>query len=246
MPNPLKRMSLASQAVTALIQLIEERGLKENDVLPPTSELADSLDVSRTVVREAIAELAGLGLVDRRQGRETVITLPNSPQLEQLLHLRFVLQGHDYENLQDFREIVEVGSARLAAAHATDANIEALELRLAAITTAASEDEMHEKDQAFHTELARASGNDMVVLTLDGITPLLFNLRRRAWQGWARSGQGVDPIIKAHAVILDRIRAHDVEGAADAMSAHLAQARHGLQLLPRGTQMDAAHGSAHA
>ena len=61
------RSTLTDQTVEALLALIEERGLKENDVLPSTSDLATSLGVSRTTIREGIAQLAGQGLFDRRQ-----------------------------------------------------------------------------------------------------------------------------------------------------------------------------------
>jgi DNA-binding FadR family transcriptional regulator len=209
-------------AVGALLQLIEERGLKEGDALPSTAELAEALDVSRTVVREAIAELAGQGLFKRRQGRETVITLPSAEQLERLLYLRFVLRQSDFQDLQDFREVLEVGSARLAAERATAADIKNMEQRLVALRDAKTDVDRHHADQAFHREVATAANNEMVLLSLDGITPLLFQLRRRAWSGWSKAGKGADPIVEAHALILEKIRAHDPEGAAAAMKAHLA------------------------
>jgi DNA-binding GntR family transcriptional regulator len=72
----------------------------------------------------------------------------------------------------------------------------------------------------------------MLLLTLEGITPLMFDLRRRAWAGWAASGHGVEPLVEAHAAILERIRMRDSEGAATAMTEHLAQARIGLLVPP--------------
>jgi DNA-binding GntR family transcriptional regulator len=68
----------------------------------------------------------------------------------------------------------------------------------------------------------------MLQLTLDGITPLLIELRRRAWAGWTRSGKGVTPLLDAHAAIFDRIAAHDIDGAGAAMHDHLLQAYEGL------------------
>lgn len=229
MDMSLQRVSLADMAVDALIRLIEERGLKENDALPATAELAEALDVSRTVVREAIAELAGQGLLQRRQGRETLVTLPDSTQLERLLRFRFAVQGADFASLQEYREVVEVGAARLAAERATPEDIDALRERLVALQSARTHDSRHEADQLFHRAIAIAAHNDMVLLTIDGITPLLFQLRQHAWSGWERSGRGVEPIVEAHATILERIEAHDVDGAARAMTEHLTQAREGLR-----------------
>ncbi|MYS86574.1 FadR/GntR family transcriptional regulator [Embleya scabrispora] len=228
MPKPIQRQSLTDMAVDALIDLIEERGLSEGDALPATAELADELSVSRPVIREAIAELAGQGLLERRQGRETVVTLPGSRQLERLLRLRFAVTGTQLEDIQTYREVAEVGAARLAALKATDADIEAIQQKLDAIRAARSDEELHEADQAFHREVARAAGNGLLLLTIDGITPHLHQLRVEAWRGWTESGKGIGPIVEAHAVILDRIRRRDPEAAARAMREHLGQAREGL------------------
>lgn len=228
MTSPLERSSLASMAADALIAFIEERGYRENDALPATAELGETLQVSRTVVREAIAELAGQGLLKRQQGRETTVGLPDARQLERLLRLRFTVQGADYKALQDFREIIEVGASRIAAQRASADDIAALEERLAALRAAEGGEALHNADQAFHREIARISGNDLTLLTIDGITPLLHQLRVRAWAGWTAAGHTVDPIVEAHAVILERIREKDTEGAAEAMRNHLQQANEGL------------------
>ncbi len=227
-----QRISLVDQTIDALLALIQERGLGEDDSLPSTADLATALDVSRTVVREAIAELSGQGLLKRRQGRETVIGLPSSAQFERMLRLRFAIRGQDFEDLQDFREVIELGSVRLAASRSTLADIAALEARQQIMVNATNEDGRHLADQDFHREIARISGNDMILMTLEGVTPLMFDLRRRAWAGWAASGHGVEPIVEAHAAILEKIRLRDPEGAAAAMSLHLAQAREGLHVTP--------------
>jgi GntR family transcriptional repressor for pyruvate dehydrogenase complex len=231
MTTPLQRQSLVDLAVEELIRLIEDRGLKEDDALPATAELAEALEVSRTVVREAIAELAGQGLLQRRQGRETVVTLPNSGQLERLLRLRFAVGGANFESLQDFREVIEVGAARLAAERATKDDIMEMNDRLQKLRQASTSDTRHEADQDFHRAVAKAAHSDMVLLTIDGITPMLFQLRQRAWAGWTKSGKGATPIVEAHALILEKIASHDVVGSAMAMQNHLTQAREGLTYL---------------
>ena len=66
----LSRRSLADQVADALIDLILKEGLQEGDSLPSTAELSERFGVSRTVVREALAALAGRGILSRSQGRE--------------------------------------------------------------------------------------------------------------------------------------------------------------------------------
>lgn len=225
----VQRASLVNLVVDELIKLIRDRRLRADDPLPSAAELSEELDVSRTVVREAIAELAGQGLLTRRQGRETLVALPDSPQLERLLRLRFAVRGENFADLQEFRRILEVGAARLAAERATEQDIEQLRQALSHLQQATEGEDLHLKDQAFHREIARISGNDMVLLTLDGITPLLVELRRHAWAGWISSGRGLHDILHAHELIFDRIHDNDPEGAAESMRAHLLQTSSGLE-----------------
>ncbi len=233
---PVKRTTLVASVVNELINLIESRGYGPGDKLPSTAELSELLDVSRTVVREAIAELAGQGVLLRSQGRDTEITFPDSEQFERLVRLRFILSGAQFEAIQEFREMVEVGSARLAAQRATLSDLEILESSLKEIENSADIETLHEKDQAFHREIARASGNDFISFSLDGITPLLIELRKRAWSGWLEAGRGMEEINSAHRLIFEAIKAGDSAAAASAMSDHLAQARFGLIDVPAQRQ----------
>ncbi|MCA0250709.1 MAG: FCD domain-containing protein [Actinobacteria bacterium] len=229
LPTP-QRLSLVDQTIEAVLALIVDRGLKADDFLPSTAELAETLQVSRPVVREAIAELAGQGLLRRRQGRETLIALPSGAQFEKLLRLRSALREMDLDDLQEYREIIEVAAARLAALRSTAADVEALAEIHRAMVAADHEDERHRVDQQFHTEIARIAGNEMLRLTLEGITPVMLDLRKRAWAGWAASGGGVEPVVAAHAQVLEAIRERDADAAGTAMVTHLAQARQGLAM----------------
>jgi GntR family transcriptional regulator, transcriptional repressor for pyruvate dehydrogenase complex len=229
MPRSIKRTSLQDQVTEALIELIAERDLKAGDQLPSSAELADMMNVSLPVVREAIAGLAAIGLLERHQGRETTVETPNATHLSRLFSLRLVGAAVEDEKLQQFREIVEVGNAKLAAQNRTQDQLESLDAALAVLTSAQNADELYAADVAFHAEVARAADNDLCELTLESLEPLLWRLRRRTWSGWVIAGGGVTSIIDAHRVILDAIRDGDPDGAAAAMASHLTQARAGLE-----------------
>lgn len=221
MVGPMQRPSLAGMVADELLKLIEARNLGENDPLPPTAELSELLGVSRTVVREAIAELAGQGLLITRQGKETLVSLPSADRLERFLRLRFVVRGADYRSLHDYRVIIEVGAARLAAQRANADDIAALAERLAALREASTGETSHVADHEFHREVARISGNDMLLVSHDGIAPLFADLRLEVWVGLTQSGADVEPGIEAHADLLRAIEKHDVDGAERAMRGHL-------------------------
>lgn len=229
MTRSIKRTSLTEQASEAIVELIAERNLKAGDPLPGSGELAEMLGVSVPVVREAMAGLAAIGLLERHQGRESTVATPDASHLGRLFTLRVVGSAVDDERLQQFREIVEVGNARLAARNRTPELVEAIDAALAVLAGAESADELHAADVAFHATVARATDNDLCELVLESLEPLLSRLRPRIWNGWVVQGGEFGPIVEAHRRILEAIRDGDEAEAGTAMADHLQQARVGLE-----------------
>jgi len=234
MPKSIKRNSLTDQATEAIIELISERDLKAGDRMPGSGELAEMLEVSVPVVREAVAGLAAIGLLERQQGRESTVATPNSSHLSRFFSLRVLGAAIDDQQLQQFREIVEVGNARLAARNRTPESLAALERALEVLSRSREADELHEADVVFHAAVARSADNDLCELTLESLEPLLSRLRRRVWNGWVSQGGGFDAIIDAHRSIFEAIKDGDEDAAARAMADHLGQARVGLDESLRG------------
>lgn len=239
MPKAIKRASLTDQATEAIVELISERNLKAGDSLPGSGDLAEMLNVSVPVVREAIAGLAAIGLLQRQQGRETVIATPDSSHLSRLLNLRIAGASIADEQLQQFREIVEVGNARLAARNRTPEAIEAIDDAMRVLADVSDAEQLHHADVAFHAAVARAADNDLCELILEALEPALWQLRRRVWSGWVARGGELGPILDAHRRILEAIRAGDESGAAAMMAEHLSQAREGLEAAVRSGDFQA-------
>lgn len=59
-----------------VLQQIKDDGLKPGDLLPSEAEIGERYDVSRTVVRQAIGDLAAAGILTRRRGKGTFVTEP--------------------------------------------------------------------------------------------------------------------------------------------------------------------------
>jgi len=99
--------------------------------LPPENELAQSFDVSRIVVREAMRVLGTKGVVSVRQGRNTTVNpLPEWNHLDpQILLVLFESRqlGELAQHLVEIRWILEVEAAGLAVERATDEEV--LQLR---------------------------------------------------------------------------------------------------------------------
>jgi DNA-binding FadR family transcriptional regulator len=224
----IRRGSLGDQVAEAILELIQQRGLAAGDPLPSTAELAESFGVSRTVVREALADLAGRGVVDRSQGRESVLTVPGTAQLQGLLgfHLRHNTVTGD--ELTEFRVAVEVMSARLAAVRRGPEQLQAMTDAVERMLTAKSEGAFHEADIAFHQALAMASGNALIDLVLGTLVGLLREFRRRWFAGQKLHGRTFRMVAEEHQAILDAVAAGDAAAAGAAMESHLAASRQDL------------------
>lgn len=186
-------------------------------------DLAEQLGVSRTPVREALARLAMTGLVEARSRRGYYVAQIGSEQMSEL-----------YE----FRKILEVAAARLAAANATADHHRRMEQilgRLEKLALSADAPDSPGKavtlDLEIHNLIADASGNAPL---RTAIHTLLDKVVAFIWADWLNVSIAATPeeIVDAereHKVLLRSILAKDAEGAARLMGAHLDSARKGLE-----------------
>ena len=77
--EPITRTSLVDVVIERIRQVIDEGGMTSGDRLPSESELVESLQVSRTVLREAIGRLETMGLLDGAARTRHVRRRPQQP-----------------------------------------------------------------------------------------------------------------------------------------------------------------------
>ena len=109
------RDALPDQIASRLIALITERQLKAGDRLPPERELAATMGVSRSSLREALRALAMLGVADMRHGDGTYLTNLQPDSLMRSVGLVLAMSDSGLEELFEARKLVEPGLAKLAA-----------------------------------------------------------------------------------------------------------------------------------
>jgi DNA-binding GntR family transcriptional regulator len=119
------------------------------------NELAATLNVSRTPVREAITKLIGNGLLVYQPYRGNSI--------------RSFTAKEAYD-LYEVRKLLEMQAVRLATAHTTPQSITGLRQAIAAVDASLREGDLVAyslADQHFHSELARRSRNKTLIETLE-------------------------------------------------------------------------------
>lgn len=162
--NPISEYKRPYQKVAHdLRQLIINRNYTTGSRLPPERELAEILDVSRMVVREALIMLELENLIEVRQGSGIYITnLPYQITNQQQQHVEHANSAGPFELLQA-RQLLESNIAEFAATQATPVDIINMRQALACQRNELASGEGDEGDKAFHLAIAHATHNSMVV-----------------------------------------------------------------------------------
>ena len=125
--EPLRNASRVDDVELRLMEFLAAREIKAGDPLPKEVELADAFGVSRTVIREALARLRVMGLVESVKHKGSVVTHPDvlNP-LERVLQPR-ILNEETLRDIFEIRLVLEVGMADLLFARVTEDDLRELE-----------------------------------------------------------------------------------------------------------------------
>lgn len=141
-----------------LREYFEENAFKPGDPLPKENEIAENLNVSRNVVREALSRLRMLGIIESRTRRGMVMARPDIlGGLERVLN-PFILGKDTLNDIFEMRLILEMGMAKFLFARKNQQEIKELEAivkKQSSITKPTRDEEI-----AFHTKLYDMTGNE--------------------------------------------------------------------------------------
>lgn len=189
-------------------------------------DLAEQLGVSRTPVREALGRLAMMGLVESRSRRGYYVKQYTAEEMT---------------DLYEFRKILEVNAARLAAKNADSAQMREFERILVESEALAANPTNHARtvalDLEIHNLIAEASGN---VSLHRSIQNLMDKVMCFIWVDWVDSATADAVSIAAahseHKGLIERILVRDAEGAAKHLGEHIDNARDGLAAMLRARE----------
>jgi GntR family transcriptional regulator, transcriptional repressor for pyruvate dehydrogenase complex len=206
------------EGVAKQIERLILKKLRPGDKLPSERELAETLEVSRSSIRDAIRSLELMGLVEPRQGAGTIVREISSESLMNPLANALKRKEELIGELLDFRKMLEPQLAARAATRASpdeifemEAILERQEQKLRAGESAISE------DSEFHYAIALASGNSVVLKVLDTLMDLLRDSRERSLQVEGRPQKS----LTGHRRIFGAIKRRDAEAAKAAMRRHI-------------------------
>lgn len=218
-PLPLQAVEprrLYRQIADQLAELIARGEFPPGTRLPAERELAVSLGVSRTSVREAIISLEMSGLVEVRVGTGIFVVAGKDAVPRAGMDA-----GPAPFELLSARKLIEGEIAALAARNAREAEVAALQDSVARMATRVDDFAQREaEDETFHRLLAKASGNGSLELVVEN----LWNQRAELWGRLQQHFHTTDlalRTIRDHGAIAKAVAAHDAEAARAALHRHL-------------------------
>lgn len=197
---------------------IESGRYRAGERLPPERELAQTLDVSRTTVREALLALEIMRFIEIRVGAGVFVLDEAQRGLSELGEP----DGAPPSDVLAARRIVEGETAALAAQNATEDDINAM--RAAADEMAASIDDVDRfdiADAAFHSAIAVAAGNDVLAGFVAHLWRMRENSMWRFWYDQTRRAENRVRSVEDHWAIQRAIERGLPETARTAMQTHL-------------------------
>ena len=170
--NILRNRTAAEQIADRILAVVAVGVLQPGEKLPTEREFADILGVSRATIRQAVARLAALGVLESRRGRRGgtfVGVFERSVESSQAVLRSLEPVHHELESLFDYRSLVEQLIARTAAARRTKTDMREIRKALSAYGAARGASESRKADRALHGAIAIAARNDHLRQLSDGL-----------------------------------------------------------------------------
>lgn len=156
----LDTSSLVDKVEANIVELLQKRTLKVGDSIPKEIDFAESLGVSRTVIREALMRLRVMGLIESKKKKGAVIT---SPDLFGILNKSMnphILDQETLKEIFELRLVLEVGMADFIFQRIKKEDIEELK-EIVSTEPLATQNHIFniEHEIAFHGKLYEITGN---------------------------------------------------------------------------------------
>ena len=197
----------------SLLKAMEAGTIRVGEELPPERDLAEALGISRNSLRECLAIMSFMGIVENRGNRK--ILVKNADRFRKARSLIGLSYSQDtFEDFMEFRRTNEREIARLACIRATEEDLERLRNSVERLEADATD---FEADVDFHVNLAYASHNTIFAAMPNYVNSLILELRMRFFEREEYHGKTAE----AHRRIYEAVKARDEELAVYEMGRHL-------------------------
>jgi GntR family transcriptional regulator, sialic acid-inducible nan operon repressor len=223
--QPIQRRKLYQEVMDRLLGMIHSEGFAVGDQLPSERELMERYGVGRPAVREALQNMAQLGLISIAHGERARVAQPSFANLFESIALTTSgILRNSPESLQDLKEarlLFEVQMVRLASERATPKDVARLKQRLSDHHASLSDlSQFFRHDMLFHREIAVITGNSI----FPGLSEALMGWLGEFYSQLVRLPGTEQLTLTEHALIIEAISAADADAAERTMRDHILRA----------------------
>ncbi|MFW6043860.1 MAG: FadR/GntR family transcriptional regulator [Marinilabiliaceae bacterium] len=173
--------TLSQKIERKIEEAIRQKKLIQGAKLPSEKELCELFGVSRTALREALRRLNARGLIEIRKGSGMYVSEIKIEDAIKSLNLYYDLSfdSNLISQIIEVRRILEPEISRLAARNRTSEDVRILNENIKELKNCDPDNTQQEVDtiNKFHMNLAKATGNPIIIISLEPIYSLLPRMR---------------------------------------------------------------------
>lgn len=216
--QPPDRQRVDEQIATSIADAILDGVFPPGSTLPPERELAEQLGVNRTSLRQGLARLQQMGLIEVRHGSGSVVCDPEGLTHPAVVEALVRKLGPDFlVELLEIRAALGPLIGRLAAGRSAPEDAEALQAALTAVQTAQTAVARQAADVGYFRVLIHSTRNRAL--------GLLYRWVEHAFGGREHELTGAyddaEPVLADLGAITEAVLAHDPDAAAATVEAYL-------------------------
>jgi GntR family transcriptional repressor for pyruvate dehydrogenase complex len=218
----VERSVLCETIVDNVKEMIANGQLSQGEKLPNETELAASMNVGRSSIREAIKILASMNIVQIIHGKGTFVC-EELGTAKDPLGFFFLDSQLLLPSIYEARKIIEPYAAKFAAARRDQSHLDNMQIILKRFQDAIHSNRSYIEDEiAFHNEIARASKNYIFTKMIPIINEGLYEGYKVILHS-GKSGESARKALENHSLIYELIQNKDEDGAYNAMYQHIQQ-----------------------
>lgn len=197
-----EKESAVDFVISSIRDALISKKLKPGDRLPSELELAASMQVSRSTIREAMKVLSAYGIIDVYRGNGTFISKNDDNISMDAILFGFLLSQPSFREQLEFRRTMERVVMNLAIQNASEENIRELEENYNELLQISDNSELStENDIEFHRILGQITGNRLISrVYMFSITYFASSIKS------THKNSGLGGAVKVHKMTLDTIR----------------------------------------
>jgi GntR family transcriptional regulator, transcriptional repressor for pyruvate dehydrogenase complex len=218
------RIAGVPNVVGKILSFIDERRYEPNERLPSERDFADRFNVSRGAVREALAALESMRVIERRPNSGIYLRNSEESSIEALV-LRassgLPFQPEETKDVFEVRSILELQGVRISCDRRRDQDVDRLrEILYKTKLAIDSKKTIEADDEAFHLGIVASTQNRVLLRTVKLFYEFSKQRRIIYFSDYSRGTQAYDD----HCEILEAIEARRTDLAVGMMDRHLSRA----------------------